>query len=284
MRRWIHYWPVSLISEHDGTYHFNHDLIHTVVYRGLDYGRRQLLHRRAGEALVKRRSEDVAAIARHFERAEEPRKAAEYVLQASQRARAVFAYAAARAHCDKALALLQREAADLRDPDELTANRCLQVKILHERGWALRLLGEMEAYALDSQEIARLAALLNDRHTLAQARWREAHAHRWFCRYAEAIASAEDGIQISRVVGDALCEAICLREVGLAARALGEYEQAKATLERALALFVELGNAEYEIHVLSNLSTLYLYQGDYESGVGAGPPYSDPVRPGRPAL
>ena len=253
----------QLIAEHDGTYHFNHDLIHTVVYRDLSYGRRRLLHRRVGEALVKRRSEDVAAMARHFERAEEPRRAAEYALQAGQRARSVFAYAAARTHCDKALALLQREAADLRYPDEFTANRHLQIQVLHERGWVLRLLGEMDAYALDSQEIARLAELLDDRHTLAQARWREAHAHRWFCRYAEALAAAEDGLRISRMVEDDLCEAICLREVGLAMRALGEYEQAKATLERALDLFVELGNAEYEIHVLGNLSTLYLYQGDY---------------------
>ncbi len=256
-----------LISEHDGTYRFNHDLIHTVAYRDLSYGRRRLLHRRAGEALVKRRSEDVAAIARHFERAEEARKSAEYALQAGQRARAVFAYAAAHAHCDKALALLQREAVDLRHPDELAANQRLQIQVLLERGWVLRLLGEMDAYARDSQEIGRLAELLGDQHTLALARWREAHAHRWFCRYAEAKAAAEDGVQISRMVGDALCEAICLREVGLAARAFGEYEQAKATLEQTLALFVELRNAEYEIHVLSNLSTLYLYQGDHEQAL-----------------
>jgi len=253
----------QLIAEHDGTYRFNHDLIHTVVYRDLSYGRRRLLHRRVGEALVKRRSEDVAALARHFERAEEPRRAAEYALQAAQRARSVFAYTAAQTRCDKALALLQREAAGLQRPDEFTANWRLQIQALHERGWVLRLLGEMEAYARDSQEIARLAALLDDQHTLAQARWREAHAHRWFCRYTEAMWAAEDGIQISRTVGDALCEAICLREVGLAARALGEYGMAKATLEWALDLFVELGNAEYEIHVLGNLSTLYLYQGDY---------------------
>lgn len=254
----------QVISEHDGVYQFMHDLIRTVVYRDLSHGRRRLLHRRAGEALVKRRSEDVTALARHFERAEDLHRAAEYALQAGQRARSVFAETTARVQCEKALTLLQRQAASLHHHDELAANWRLQIQALHERGWVLRLLGEMDAYARDSQEIARLAELLDDERTLAQARWREAHAHRWFCRYAEALAAAEDGVQRSRAVGDGLCEALCLREVGLAARALGEYGRARATLEQALDLFVQLGNAEYEIHVIGNLSTLYLYQGDYE--------------------
>jgi tetratricopeptide (TPR) repeat protein len=257
----------QVIAEHDGTYRFNHDLIRTIVYRDLSYGRRRLLHHRVGEALVQRHSTDVAALAWHFERAEELRRAAEYALQASQHARAVFAYTAARTQSDKALALLQREAADLRHSKELAANQRLQIQALHERGWVLRLLGEMEAYARDSQEIARLAALLDDRRTAAQARWREAHAYRWFCRYAEALAAAEDGVQLSQAASDSLSEAICWREVGLAARDMGDYRRARAALEQALSRFVGLGNAEYEIHVLGNLSTLHCYQGEYQEAL-----------------
>jgi len=257
----------QIIAEHDGTYRFHHDLIRTVVYRDLSYGRRRLLHRRVGEALVQRRSADVAALAWHFERAEELRRAAAYALQAGQHARAVFAYAAARTQGDKALALLQREAADLRHPKELAANQRLQIQALHERGWVLRLLGEMEAYARDSQEIARLANLLDDRRTAAQARWREAHAHRWFCRYAAALAAAEDGLRLSQAASDPLSEAICWREVGLAAREMGDYRRARAALEQALSRFVDLGNAEYEIHVLGNLSTLHWYQGEYQEAL-----------------
>jgi tetratricopeptide (TPR) repeat protein len=254
----------QVISEHDGRYWFNHDLIRTVAYRDLSYGRRWLLHRRAGEALEKLRPDDVAALARHFERAQEPGKAARYALQAGQRARAVFAHVEARACFDKALALLEGEAVHLREPAAIVANQRLQVQALAERGWAFRLLGDMEAYARDSQTVARLAGLLGDQRTLGHLRWREAYTHRWFCRYAEALASAEEGVRLSQAAGDPRLEAMCQREVGMAARATGDYSRARAALEEALRLFASLGETVYEIHTLSNLSTLCWYEGEHQ--------------------
>ena len=49
----------QVIAERDDGYRFNHELIHTVVYRDLSYGRRQLLHRRAGDALQRRQPDPV---------------------------------------------------------------------------------------------------------------------------------------------------------------------------------------------------------------------------------
>jgi tetratricopeptide (TPR) repeat protein len=60
---------------------------------------------------------------------------------------------------------------------------------------------------------------------------------------------------------------MCWREVGMAAREMGDYKQAQAALEQALGLFVELGEAEYEIHTIGNLSTLYWYLGEYEQAL-----------------
>ncbi len=250
-----------------GVYCFNHDLIRAVVYRDLSYGRRRLLHRRAGEALAKLRPDDAAALAWHFERAEDLRRAAEYALQAGCNARTIFAYAEAHTWFDKALALLGRDAVHRRDPEGLAANRRLRIEALHDRGWVFRLLGDMEAYMRDSQEITRLAGLLGDQYLLAQARWREASTHRWFCRYRQAVEAAEDSLRLSQAVGDPRLEAICWRELGLAAREAGDYQRAQAALERALDLFVRLDEAVYEIHVLGNLSTLHLYQGEYEQAM-----------------
>jgi len=252
----------QLLVEQAAGYRFQHEIVREVVYRELRPGRRRLLHRRAREALERLRPDDVAALGWHLECAEEPGQAARYVLQAGQAAKAAFARAEARACFDRALALLEQEAARLRDAGALAANRRLRIEVLNERGWALRLLGDMEAYARDLQEVGRLAGLLGDERALAHLRWREAYNHRWFCRYVEARQAAEEGLGLAQKAADPLLEAVCWREVGVAARAMGDYERAREALERALHLFTELGDVVYEIHTLGNLSTLYWYLGD----------------------
>ena len=252
----------QLLVEQAAGYRFQHEIVQEVVYRELSPGRRRLLHRRVGEALERLRPDEVAALGWHLERAEEPGRAARYVLQAGQAAKATFARAEARACFERALALLEQEAARLRDAEPLAANRRLRIEVLYERGWALRLVGDMEAYARDLQEVGRLAGLLGDARSLAHLRWREAYNHRWFCRYAEARQAAEEGLGLAQAAADPLLEAMCWREVGVVARAMGDYEWAREALERALHLFTELGDAVYEIHTLGNLSTLYWYLGD----------------------
>ena len=275
----------QLLEEMGGGYRFRHQVVQTAVYRGLGRRRRSLLHRRAAGALEKLQPDDAAALAWHFEGAGELGRAARYALQAGQAAKAVFGHAEARAYADRALALLEREAESIGDPEAAAANRRLRLQALYERGWALRLLGEMEAYSRDLQEVVGLVELLDDPCTLAHLRWRQAYTHRWFCRYTEAREAAEEGLRLGVVAGGctlfALCrevgvsrdwaagrcpfEALCWREIGIAAREMGDYEQAEAALARALDRFVELGVAGYEIHTMSNLSTLYWRQAQYEA-------------------
>jgi tetratricopeptide (TPR) repeat protein len=277
----------QLLWEEDGEYQFSHEIARAVVYRSLSHQRCRLLHRRAGEALEQLQPGDAAALARHFELAGEPGRAARYALQAGLAAKAVYGHTEARAYFERGMTLLEGEAADLRDPEAVAANRRLRIQALYERGWALRLLGEMEAHARDLQEVSRLAELTGDQCTLAHLRWREAYTHRWFCRYAEARQAAEEGLSLSHAVGtctmvtacqdeglrvnftagNCLFEAMCRREVGIAAREMGDYEQAQSALELALDLYVRRGEAVYAIHTMGNLSTLYWYQGEFEKAV-----------------
>ena len=257
-----------MIVENDDGYRFKHNLIRTAVYRNLSYGRRRLLHRRAAETLEKVRPDDAAILSWHFEQAQEPGKAARYALQAGLAAKTVFAYAKARTLFSRALVLLQQEAKFLQEPEAITANRHLRIQALARRGWALRLLGDMTAYVRDSQEVARLARQLDDNRTLAHLCWREAYTHRWFCRYPEARAAAEEGLNLSQAItGDSLLAAMCRREVGLAAREMGDYRPAQASLEQALQLFITLNEIVGEIHTLGNLSTLYTRLGEYEQAI-----------------
>ncbi len=99
----------QLLSEHEGIYRFDHDLVRAVVYRDLSYGRRRLLHRRAGEILERLRPGDAAALAWHYERAEQMDKAVAYLLRAGDRARGLYAYPEAIRHYRRALALLKEQ-------------------------------------------------------------------------------------------------------------------------------------------------------------------------------
>ncbi len=254
----------QLLLEQPAGYRFRHDIVREAVYQALSHQRKRLLHRRAGQALERLQPDEATALAYHFERAGEPLRAARYALQAGLAAKAVFAHVEARACFDRVLALLEPETALRREAEALAANRRLRIQALYERGWALRLLGDMEAYERDLQEVARLAQLLGDPHTLAHLRWREAYTHRWFCRYAEARQAAEEGLCLAQASADLFLEGLCWREVGMAARATGDYAQARAALERALALFVEVHEVVYELHALGNLSTLYWYVGEHE--------------------
>jgi tetratricopeptide (TPR) repeat protein len=188
-------------------------------------------------------------------------------MQAGKAAKDVFAHDEARAQFEKALELLEWEAVDVQEPATTAANQRLRLEALHERGWALRLVGEMETYVQDLQDVDRLAKALGDAQSMAHLRWREAYAHRWFCRYREALASAREGIRHSRQAGDPLLTAMCQREIGLACRVLGDYAAARTALDQALALFVEAGETVYEIHTLGNLATLCWYEGAHEQAL-----------------
>jgi tetratricopeptide (TPR) repeat protein len=252
----------QLVEEGATGYWFRHEIIRAAVLHQLSRRRQQVLHRRAGQAIEKMEPSNAAALARHFGRAGEASRAAPYALQAGRVAKEVFAHVEALAHFDRALELLEWEAVDLQDPEALVTNERLRVEVLFERGWALRLVGDMEAYACDGEEVVRLASSLGDPRSLAHARWREAYAHRWFCRFSAARASAVDGVSLSQSAMDPVLEAMCRREVGLAARATGDYDLARIELERALQLFVGLGETVYEIHTVGNLATLSRYEND----------------------
>lgn len=99
----------QLLLEDDADYRFQHDIIRMVVYDDLSPLRRQLLHRRAGEALERHRPSAVAALARHFERAgqEHVDTAIRYLVLTADHARGVYAHEEAIDHYERALALVR---------------------------------------------------------------------------------------------------------------------------------------------------------------------------------
>jgi tetratricopeptide (TPR) repeat protein len=68
---------------------------------------------------------------------------------------------------------------------------------------------------------------------------------------------------LGKEIQSAQLQARALREIGLSARAIGDFSKAQAALQEALRLFADLNEDAFEIHTLCNLSTLYAYMNDF---------------------
>lgn len=112
----------QVLEEQTDRYRFHHEVIRAAVYQDLSFGRRRLLHRRAGEALEKRqlgpaeRYADeaqaaglVVRLAHHFAEAGEGEKAVTYLLRAGDQARELYAHQEAIGHYQRALGFLKEQ-------------------------------------------------------------------------------------------------------------------------------------------------------------------------------
>ncbi len=94
-------------------YIFKHHLTQEAAYNGLLKKKRRIFHRQVAEALERlfpdRIEEQVGLLAHHWERAEEPEKATEYLLRAGDQARAAYAHQEAIDYYRRALAFLKEQ-------------------------------------------------------------------------------------------------------------------------------------------------------------------------------
>ena len=113
-------------------YLFRHALVQDAAYESLLKQERRLLHRQVGEALEQlypeRHAELAALLARHFEQADDPERAIEYLIEAARYANERNAVAEAHDLFGRARALLPP--AEAGDPAELRRRR-LQIDF----GW-----------------------------------------------------------------------------------------------------------------------------------------------------
>jgi len=222
----------QVISAHGGRYQFSHDLIRAVVYRDLSYGRRRLLHRRAGEALERLRPDDVVALARHFEQAEQVDKAVRYLLEAGERAVRVFANDEAIAHFTRGLRLLEELPDSLeRTRQELMLQVSLAVPLQAVKGYGDPELGRICARAQElCQQVGETPQLFP---VLAQL------IHFYGVR-GELHASRELAEQLLRLAertADPLLVALAHLMLGEVMVYLGELAEAHAHLEHVIAFY-----------------------------------------------
>jgi DNA-binding CsgD family transcriptional regulator len=111
---------VEGLSPAGGRVRFSHALVRSAAYASLPPQRRAALHRRAAELLEPRavaHDERAGAVAQHWDRAGEPRRAAKWAVRAADAARAAGAHGEAVSHLELALDTIDR------GPGEIDADR-----------------------------------------------------------------------------------------------------------------------------------------------------------------
>jgi class 3 adenylate cyclase len=143
------------IPEPDRTYGFKHAITREVVYQTLLYDQRRTLHRTVAEVLeqepAERIRERVGLLAYHWERADQPLRAARYLVRAGEQFRAAHANEEALAHYGRALELLSR-AEPTSVPTESQAYRLQALQGLGQvigDGGAMGSLADVEALCVD---------------------------------------------------------------------------------------------------------------------------------------
>jgi DNA-binding NtrC family response regulator/tetratricopeptide (TPR) repeat protein len=224
-------YEVSLAGEPG--YTFKHALTHDVAYESLSEGSRRTLHVRVVEAIHAlygdRLGEQTERLAHHAACGELWDRALAFAQQAGHRAAARCAFREAVAAFEQALVALEhlprsRESMAL-DVDLRFELRNVLISGDDVHGMQ-RHLEAAEPLAMELGDRARLARVLVYRSTLL---WLSGD-------HASAIARASTALEIAGVLGDTELEVMARVHLGAPHYARGEYRQAVAHLERAIAL------------------------------------------------
>ena len=152
-------WLQLVVEERTGAapeYRFRHGLVREVAYGTLVEAQRRGLHRRVGEALLELHrdspSEVYGLLARHFTAADDPQRAAEYLLKAGDAARAVYAEDEAIELYRQALGFMERTG------EEGVRETLLKIALTHHLAFNYAAANEAfgQAFARPAPEPARL--------------------------------------------------------------------------------------------------------------------------------
>jgi predicted ATPase/class 3 adenylate cyclase len=220
----------------DATYSFKHALVQDAAYQSLLKSKRQHLHARIAHALEKSFPESGAMqpelLAHHFSQANLAERAILYWHRAGQRAIEQSAMAEAVSQLSRGLELLLRlpESAG-RDRQELEQQVTLGVALLAARGQPAAKTGRAYARARELSE-----RLGETRHLLRVLSGLASH-HGARGELPAAREAAETMLRLAREEHDVVAQIAAHRSAGSPALIAGQFGEARAQLERVLALY-----------------------------------------------
>jgi DNA-binding SARP family transcriptional activator len=264
--------PVSPGRGRASRYRFRHILFQAYAYDGLDEAEQAYLHEAVGNALEQvyaGQTETMAVqLAWHYHAAGRMDKAANYDLQAGDRARELYAHAEARQHYARALEALAR----LPDTE---GNRRQRVDALIAHTSCSRGTDSLERDLARLGEAEQLAQELpgpdgrsgGDRLRLGYVRLGMGQAHYVHGALQEAITHHEQVLSLARELGDIELIARSSYEIGEISIMQGHYGRAEAMLGQAISLFERMSRWSEWCRALSGHGGTLVLMGDYAAGL-----------------
>lgn len=215
-------------------YQFAHALYQNILYDSVLTKRRVMLHLQAAEQLAQHYADQTSrvagALAAHFERGRDYRRAIEFLGRAADVATERYAGAAAEEHWSHALALAERLPADERVRTRLA--------LLQRRGTIRLGLGNLTDAKADFELVVKEAREGKD--LVAECAALNALANPFLSRYLgradEEMHRAEHALRISEQTGDAALRAEAMVNLGLRHSLMGDPAAATTLFEAAIQL------------------------------------------------
>lgn len=249
----------QLLLEWSPGYCFQHEITQRAVAAGLSPMRRQLLHRRAGQALEKLTPDAVGGLASHFDAGGEAEKALHYHGLAARQAEALVAWREAEAHQSRILEIMD----DL-DPHHGRADyRAQRGQALAARADLRYWQGRVAERDADLAALSALAQTSDDAGLRLLDLVHHADSLVYSGRYAEAIATAEAGLLLAAHLNDKTTRCHLLAHLGLAHYSMGRPRAALAALESALATSDPQSAPETWAHTSEILGYVHFHLANY---------------------
>ena len=243
-------------AEPELEYLFKHALMRDVVYQGLSFSTRRVLHRKVAEYIEGTYADDLepwyGILAYHYEQARSPDKAFPYLRHAGDQAARQHALQQAATLYDRALSLAEEHG--LGDPETLFS-------LYEKRFRQYSLLGRYEGLLDDVRAMERLAEGLPPPF-LVRALIHKGEAFLRIGQHAEAKAALETAANRARRYGDREGELEALYRLGILFFDISDYPQSEKYLLQVIRE-TDGGDRKREVGAYRILGWIVYDRGDY---------------------
>jgi len=231
-------------------YTFANDSRALTVYQHINADQKRQLHRQAAEYLAQNTPEDIEALARHMEGAENYAGAARYYWQAAQNSFSSFDY-------KKARALIIRAESALANINLDRESSKMAIDVFLTAGDLSKAIAEYAEAEKKYRKAVALAEKFEPGAVVAGAYRCLADIYRLQQKSTESIEYSKRALALYREETDRAHQAACLNNIGLALWTAGDFGGALTNFDQALKINMAIGDFGEQAKIYNNLAIIY---------------------------